>query len=90
MAVITHDATPGARRMSKSLRGLGYSLETAIADLVDNSLEANATEIDVDWRHSDTEGPQNWVRISDNGDSMNSQRVTEALEYGSPVPGPAA
>ncbi len=81
----THDATPGAARMSKSLRGLGYSLETAIADLVDNSVEANATEIDVDWNHADSEGPQNWVRISDNGDSMDSQRVTEALVYGSPI-----
>jgi hypothetical protein len=81
----THDASPGAARMSRSLRGLGYSLETAIADLIDNSVEANATEIDVDWNHADSEGPQNWVRISDNGDSMDSQRVTEALVYGSPI-----
>ncbi len=80
-----HDATPDAARMSKSLRGLGYSLESAIADLIDNSLEANATEIDLDWKHSDTEGPQNWVRISDNGDSMTATRATEALKYGSPI-----
>ena len=71
--------------MTKSLRGLGYSLETAIADLVDNSIEAGATKIDIDWMHDDEPGPGNWVRIVDNGRSMSAARATEALRYGSEI-----
>ena len=71
--------------MVKSLRGVGYSLETAIADLVDNSLEAAATEIDVQWQQANQEGPGNWVRIVDNGESMTAARATEALRYGSDI-----
>jgi DNA mismatch repair ATPase MutL len=38
-----------------SLRGVGYSLETAIADIIDNSIAAEASriEIDLDWNHGE-------------------------------------
>ena len=71
--------------MVTSLRGLGYSLETAIADLVDNSIEAGATKIDVQWRQGNELGPANWVRIVDNGESMTGARATEAFRYGSDI-----
>jgi len=42
-----HRLPPSASSLSESMRDLGYSLETAIADIVDNSISAKATEIDV-------------------------------------------
>ena len=38
---------PSAYSMSTSLRDLGYSLETAVADIVDNSISAEATEVGI-------------------------------------------
>src|SRR4051812_35000228 len=63
-----------------SLRGLPYDLPGAIADLVDNSLDADAREIDVvldaDWR-----GP--YVRVADDGVGMTERQLDEAMRYGS-------
>lgn len=71
---------PSARRLMTSLRGLPYDLPGAIADLVDNSLDADAREIDVvldaDWR-----GP--YVRIADDGVGMTERQLDEAMRYGS-------
>jgi len=66
----------------EGLRDTGYSFETAVADLVDNSIAADATIVDIsvqlDWRGQ--------VRLSmaDNGYGMNSQHLQEAMTYGSP------
>jgi hypothetical protein len=68
--------------MTESLRGVGYSLHSAIADVIDNSIEAKASKIDVSFHHGWSDGPDNWVRISDNGRSMTAHRATEALRYG--------
>ena len=42
-----HRLPPSASSLSASMRDLGYSLETAIADLVDNSISAEATSVDI-------------------------------------------
>ena len=39
------DATPSAALLIESIRDIGYSLETAIADLVDNSISAGAKTV---------------------------------------------
>ena len=46
------EITPSAAALVESLRGLGYSPETAIADLLDNSIAAKAAniELELDWR----------------------------------------
>ena len=38
---------PSARRLMSSLRDIGYDLPAAIADLVDNSIDADARNIDI-------------------------------------------
>ncbi|MEH2565019.1 hypothetical protein V1289_004646 [Bradyrhizobium sp. AZCC 2289] len=40
------EITPSAAALVESLRGLGYSPETAIADLIDNSIAAEAATIE--------------------------------------------
>lgn len=45
----TRSAPPRAMAMLESLRGLGYSTGAALADIIDNSVSAGATEVRVDF-----------------------------------------
>ena len=69
-------APPGASAMLESLRGIGYSPSSAIADIIDNSIAARATRVRVDflWR-----GPNSIVRISDNGHGMDREALVAAM-----------
>jgi hypothetical protein len=70
---------PSAKRLTGSLRDLGYDFVHAVADLIDNSISAGASRVDIDLRF---EGPESWVRIADNGSGMSAARLTEALRFG--------
>ena len=65
---------PGAQLM-ESMRAVGYSFKTAIADVVDNSITANATEIDIGINTTDF-----FVTIFDNGDGMDRDEAREAMQ----------
>ena len=71
---------PSARKLMDSLRDIGYDLPSAIADLVDNSIDAGAENIDVTFGG---EGSQAWVRIADDGMGMTPGELDEAMRYGS-------
>ncbi|MGW6584653.1 ATP-binding protein [Streptomyces globisporus] len=76
----TIQVVPRARRTLTSLRNLGYDLRHAVADIVDNSVSADATAVHITV-HFD--GTRSWIRISDNGRGMNAETLTEAFRYGS-------
>src|SRR5665213_3296806 len=76
----TVELIPAARRLMSSLRDMGYEFTTAVADLVDNSVEAGATRVAVDIEF---EGESSWVRIADNGAGMTPAALREAMRYGS-------
>lgn len=38
-------AIPGAAAMIETFRAIGYSLETAVADIIDNSISAKAKNV---------------------------------------------
>lgn len=71
---------PSARRLMESLRDIGYDLSAAVADLVDNSIDADAEQVWVDIGH-DPEG--GWLRIADDGVGMTEHQLDEAMRYGS-------
>ncbi|MFD9258002.1 ATP-binding protein [Streptomyces sp. NPDC059538] len=74
---MTYDlAPPKAVGMVASLSSLGYSLPDAIADLVDNSVSAEATLVDVEFTW---EGPDSWVAIVDNGAGMSEDSLVMAM-----------
>lgn len=73
-----NDPNPG--RLIESLRYLGYGNYEAIADLVDNSIDADATLINV--RIQQREGQIQLV-IADNGDGMDMQKLDQAMRLGS-------
>ncbi len=74
------EIVPDAARTVASLRDIGYDTPRAIADLVDNSIAAGATEIDVTFTF---EGERSWIRVADNGVGMDATTLQEALRYGS-------
>jgi anti-sigma regulatory factor (Ser/Thr protein kinase) len=76
----TVEVIPAARRLIGSLRDMGYEFATAVADLVDNSIEAGATVVTIDIEF---EGEDSWVRIADNGAGMTPAALREAMRYGS-------
>ena len=71
---------PSAASLSESMRDLGYSLATAIADIVDNSITANATEIDI---YCDLTRDSPTLVIIDNGDGMSVNQLILAMKHGS-------
>jgi hypothetical protein len=76
-------APPKAGAMLEALRGLGYSTATALADIVDNSISANANKIDIIFKW-DIEKTHFFIR--DNGDGMNDRELDIAMRLGEKNP----
>jgi hypothetical protein len=74
---------PRAGAMIESLRAYGYTLNTAIADLIDNSISAKANNI---WIQLHWDGEQSWIAISDDGDGMTESVLKNAMRLGSDNP----
>ncbi|MFN8228937.1 MAG: ATP-binding protein [Mycobacterium sp.] len=71
---------PSAARLTDSLRDIGYDFSSAVADLVDNSITAGATEVNV---FIEFDGDQSRVLVADNGQGMTVNGLTEAMRFGS-------
>ena len=71
---------PSARRLMDSLRDIGYDLPAAVADLVDNSIDADARNVDV---AIGADGADSWIRVADDGIGMTARELDEAMRYGS-------
>lgn len=80
---IEYRLPPSASSLSESMRDLGYSLETAIADIIDNSISAKATEIDV-FCNLAANNPA--LCIIDNGNGMSRKNLLLALKHGAVNP----
>lgn len=63
-----------------SLRDIGYELPSAVADLVDNSIDAQATQVRITVAFA---GEESWIRIADNGTGMSTPTLQEAMRFGS-------
>lgn len=76
-------AAPNPAALVEAMRSLGYTLETAVADIVDNSLSHGATRVNIrfEWAGSDSV-----VSISDDGCGMSESRLVEAMRAGSHDP----
>tara|TARA_R110002051_G_scaffold54227_1_gene101560 strand:+ start:5829 stop:7310 length:1482 start_codon:yes stop_codon:yes gene_type:complete len=76
-------AEPEASSMIETFRAIGYSIETAIADIIDNSITAGAKNIwiDYDWKGSNTT-----LSILDDGSGMNNEQLIQAMRPGSRNP----
>lgn len=78
-----HHLPPSAASLTASLRDLGYSLETAIADLIDNSISADATDIQI---FCDMSRAAPVLVIADNGRGMTEAELIAAMRHGATDP----
>jgi len=69
--------------MVESLRGLGYSTATALADIIDNSIAARATSVAVSftWNRN-----ASWISVLDDGDGMTDAELERAMRLGDRTP----
>jgi len=69
------DVVPDPQLM-ESMRAVGYTLETAIADIIDNSITAGADRVDVRF----TTIPEPRIAIVDNGSGMDEATLPQAMK----------
>jgi hypothetical protein len=76
-------AEPDASSMIETFRAIGYSIQSAVADIIDNSISAGARNVWVDfqWKGADT-----WLSIRDDGRGMDDRELIQAMRPGSRNP----
>ncbi len=76
--------SPPASSLIESIRSIGYSFDAAIADIIDNSISADATEIKINARILENGKPI--VEIIDNGNGMTVDALRVAMSLGGKGP----
>jgi len=74
---------PLAASFTESIRDIGYSLNTAVADIIDNSISAEATTIDI---HVKNEEGEISLAIIDDGTGLEEDELVSAMRLGSKNP----
>ncbi len=86
-SVTSHDSydvvAPRADVLMESLRATGYSLPDAVADLIDNSITAGASNV---WLNFHWAGSDSWASFLDDGAGMSKSKLIEAMRIGSQSP----
>lgn len=72
---------PDAARVMEGLRDTGYDFNTAVADIVDNSIAADATRVEINILLAPDQSIT--VYIADNGCGMGHNELHNAMRYGS-------
>ena len=76
-------AEPEASSMIETFRAIGYSVEAAIADIIDNSISAGAKNIWIDY---EWKGPSTTISVVDDGKGMSNDELINAMRPGSKNP----
>lgn len=71
---------PSPNVLMNSMRSIGYSFKTAVADIVDNSISAKATEIHI---FTPITPDDLSITFFDNGEGMTRDELFNAMKYGS-------
>ncbi len=66
----------------ESTRAIGYTLESAIADVIDNSIAAQASKVSIEFFPVGDA----YLAILDNGTGMDEDELTSAMRYGAKSP----
>ena len=79
----TVEAAPRAAMLIESMRDIGYSLGTALADVIDNSITAQASQIEL---FADSTGKDFKISVVDDGYGMSEEELLDAMRPGSQNP----
>ena len=74
---------PDPERIVEGLRDTGYNFNTAMADIIDNSIAAKATSVDIRINMDPT--GEITIYVADNGIGMDLDGLKNAMTYGSKV-----
>jgi hypothetical protein len=77
------EVAPDASAMIESLRAHGYTLSTAVADIIDNSIAARCRNV---WLRFEWHSGDPWISITDDGDGMSEIELVNAMRLGSTSP----
>lgn len=72
--------TPSPNVLMNSMRSIGYTFKTAIADIIDNSISAHAKNIYIEVPINDGDL---FISILDDGEGMSRDDLFNAMKYGS-------
>ncbi|EPR65482.1 ATP-binding protein [Cyclobacterium qasimii] len=77
------EASPLAASLVESLRDLGYTPETAVADIIDNAIFAGAKKV---WIQFEWDGLHSRITFMDDGAGMDEEALAQAMRPGSQNP----
>lgn len=83
LAMSEQRVAPKASSLIEAMRDIGYSLETALADVIDNSIAAGAKNISIEY---DLRGGDPWIAVADDGRGIDAAELLEAMRPGSRNP----
>ena len=72
---------PDAASIMESTRAIGYSLPTAVADIIDNSIAAQASRVEIFYSAA-----EKYIAILDDGCGMSGDELNRAMQYGGVSP----
>jgi hypothetical protein len=75
---------PDPRRLVGMLASVGHTLPSAVADIVDNAISKDATDIRITFGRPD-DGHGRWMTIADDGAGMDEDALAEAMRIGSNI-----
>lgn len=73
---------PSPKLLLSSLRNTGYTLKSAVADIIDNSISAGASKISILHRGSYNHSAP-WIAICDDGIGMSRDTLFSSMRFGS-------
>lgn len=79
--VETIPIAPHAGKVIDALSRIGYKIEEAMADLIDNSVDARASNVLIRFVHDGAEIRQ--ILVADDGKGMSRKELLEAVQFGS-------
>src|SRR5665213_2492967 len=82
MSTTPFELPPDPARLVEGLRDTGYQVNTAVADIIDNSIAADASHVEVEFklRYDGSLA----LRIWDDGTGMEPDVLIKAMRYGAP------
>ena len=82
--MITHETLPpNYAKLDKALRSIGYNFEVAVADIVDNALDAHAHSVLIRFVIKPDDSLN--LLVMDDGDGMDETTLREAMRFGANV-----
>lgn len=77
--MIVKQKNPSPDMLIQGLRSMGYSFQTAVADIIDNSIAANASSVHI---YYDSNEDEPYFEICDDGKGMNADEFDSAMDFG--------